>query len=51
MLNDFFSIAGHYRVTAGGTVADAISMNYDRKESDPACLSPERSSLPSTGII
>ncbi|HNU78032.1 MAG TPA: hypothetical protein PKM75_06660, partial [Prolixibacteraceae bacterium] len=40
MLNDFFSIAGHYRVTAGGTVADAISMNYDRKESDPACLSP-----------
>jgi hypothetical protein len=33
-LSDMFEKAGHYRVLAGDEMAAAISMNYDRRESD-----------------
>ena len=33
-LSALFDKAGHYRVMSGDTIAAAVSMNYDRRESD-----------------
>jgi len=40
-LTDFFNVAGHYQVKANGNAVDAISMNYDRKESAPELMSAD----------
>jgi len=37
---DFFDKAGHYMVKSSGQTVSAISMNYNRLESELNCLSP-----------